>query len=171
MRSILRPALTLFVALSLLTGLVYPLAMTGIARLAFPDQAAGSLLLKDGRPVGSTLIGQAFDDPVAPGTGLETQGGVDQLVQHRAGSVLKQADSIHVSVLCLSNLVPAPGACPDQSESPVLEFKRIAGCEKFRSPHVLDVADDLVLRGRVSEPTQSVLNDGCGEITDLDADP
>ena len=60
---ILRPALVLFAVLTLITGLVYPLAVTGVAQLAFPSQAAGSLVLRDGKPVGSTLIGQAFNDP------------------------------------------------------------------------------------------------------------
>ena len=60
---LLRPALGLFVLLSLLTGLVYPLAVTGVAQLAFPAQANGSLILRDGQPVGSVLIGQAFADP------------------------------------------------------------------------------------------------------------
>jgi K+-transporting ATPase ATPase C chain len=59
----LRPALTLFAALSLITGLAYPLAVTGVAQLAFPEAANGSLVLRDGRPVGSALIGQAFSDP------------------------------------------------------------------------------------------------------------
>lgn len=63
MNSPLRPALTLFILLSLITGLAYPLAVTGIARAAFPAQANGSLILRDGRPVGSALIGQAFSDP------------------------------------------------------------------------------------------------------------
>ncbi len=59
----LRPALTLFVVLSLLTGLAYPLAVTAIAQLAFPDAANGSLIVRDGRTVGSDLIGQSFGDP------------------------------------------------------------------------------------------------------------
>lgn len=59
----LRPACVLFVLLSLITGLVYPLAVTGVAQLAFPQAANGSLILKDGKPVGSALIGQAFSDP------------------------------------------------------------------------------------------------------------
>lgn len=59
----LRPALTLFVLLSAITGLAYPLAVTGVAQLAFPDAANGSLILRDGKPVGSELIGQAFSDP------------------------------------------------------------------------------------------------------------
>jgi len=63
MNTQLRPALTLFVALSLITGLAYPLAVTGVAQVLFPHQANGSLVLKDGKPVGSELIGQAFADP------------------------------------------------------------------------------------------------------------
>lgn len=59
----LRPALTLFAALSVITGLAYPLAVTGIAQAVFPDAANGSLIVRAGRPVGSALIGQAFSDP------------------------------------------------------------------------------------------------------------
>lgn len=63
MNTQLRPALTLFVALSLVTGLAYPLAVTGIAQLLFANAANGSLVLRDGRPVGSSLVGQSFSDP------------------------------------------------------------------------------------------------------------
>ena len=56
----LRPALVLLLALTLLTGLAYPFAMTGIAGAIFPDKAAGSLVEREGKPVGSTLIGQSF---------------------------------------------------------------------------------------------------------------
>lgn len=59
----IRPAITLLVAMTLLLGVVYPLVVTGIARLAFPRQAAGSLLYSDGHLVGSTLIGQSFSNP------------------------------------------------------------------------------------------------------------
>ena len=60
---LLRPALVLFTALTLVTGVLYPLAVTGVAQSVFPAQAAGSLVLRDGQPVGSSLIGQAFSDP------------------------------------------------------------------------------------------------------------
>ena len=60
---LLRPALVLFTALTLVTGVLYPLVVTGVAQSVFPAQAAGSLVLRDGQPVGSSLIGQAFSDP------------------------------------------------------------------------------------------------------------
>ncbi|WP_374678353.1 potassium-transporting ATPase subunit KdpC [Piscinibacter sp.] len=63
MNTQLRPALVLFAVLSLVTGLVYPLAVTGVAQIVMPESANGSLIVKDGKPVGSALIGQAFSDP------------------------------------------------------------------------------------------------------------
>lgn len=63
MDTLLRPALVLFAALSLLCGIGYPLAVTGLAQTLFPAQAAGSLIVKDGKTVGSALIGQGFVDP------------------------------------------------------------------------------------------------------------
>lgn len=59
----LRPALVSLLLLTLITGVIYPLMVTGIAQVAFPSQANGSLIIKDGQAVGSTLIGQSFDDP------------------------------------------------------------------------------------------------------------
>jgi len=61
--TLFRPALVLFVLLSLLTGIAYPYAITGIAALVFPREAAGSLVERDGKVVGSLLIGQSFSDP------------------------------------------------------------------------------------------------------------
>jgi potassium-transporting ATPase KdpC subunit len=62
MKNMLRPLFILFFMLTFLTGVVYPLLLTGVAQTLFPAQAHGSLLLRDGKPVGSALIGQNFTD-------------------------------------------------------------------------------------------------------------
>ena len=63
MNATFRPLFVLFVLLSLVTGIAYPLVVTGVAKIAFPSQAAGSLVERGGKVVGSTLIGQSFSDP------------------------------------------------------------------------------------------------------------
>lgn len=63
MLRLLRPALSLLVGFTVLTGLIYPLVVTGLAQTVFPWRANGSVLAVAGRPVGSVLIGQAFDAP------------------------------------------------------------------------------------------------------------
>ena len=59
----LRPALILLVVLTVVTGVIYPVIVTVVAQVVFPHQANGSLIVKDGKVVGSALIGQPFDDP------------------------------------------------------------------------------------------------------------
>ncbi len=63
MNLMLRPLLVLFALLTILTGLVYPLVVTGIGKILFPRQVSGSLLMRDGKTVGSSLISQSFQDP------------------------------------------------------------------------------------------------------------
>ena len=63
MTTLFRPALVLLLILTLLTGVAYPLLVTGIVQVVFPVQAGGSLLMRDGKAVGSSLIGQSFSDP------------------------------------------------------------------------------------------------------------
>lgn len=62
MKTLIRPAVTLFAALTAITGVVYPLAVTAIAQATFPSQATGSVIVRDGKAVGSSLIGQSFTD-------------------------------------------------------------------------------------------------------------
>ena len=63
MNTLIRPAIVLFLIMTVLTGIVYPFAVTGLAQLLFHDQAAGSLVMAGGHAVGSRLIGQSFSDP------------------------------------------------------------------------------------------------------------
>ncbi|AEJ01769.1 Potassium-transporting ATPase C chain [Nitrosomonas sp. Is79A3] len=63
MKNLIRPAITLFILISLITGLLYPLAVTSIAQIAFPEQAAGSLVKRGEEVIGSSLIGQSFSGP------------------------------------------------------------------------------------------------------------
>jgi K+-transporting ATPase ATPase C chain len=63
MRAQLKPAIIILALLTLITGVIYPLLITVVAQVAFPAQANGSLIVKDGQAIGSSLIGQPFDDP------------------------------------------------------------------------------------------------------------
>lgn len=63
MKTLLRPAIGLFLAFTVITGVIYPLLVTGAAQLLFPHAANGSVIKRDGRPLGSELIGQPFADP------------------------------------------------------------------------------------------------------------
>lgn len=63
MSKLLRQAFVLLLLMTVITGVLYPLAATGLAQLIFPQQASGSLIVRNGKPVGSVLIGQSFTDP------------------------------------------------------------------------------------------------------------
>jgi len=63
MRTLIRNALMLLLALTLLTGVIYPLLVTGVAQIVFPARSNGSMIVRGGKPMGSELIGQPFADP------------------------------------------------------------------------------------------------------------
>jgi len=62
-REQIKPAIYIFIVLTIITGIIYPLFVTGVAQVFLHDKANGSLIYRDGKPVGSALIGQAFEDP------------------------------------------------------------------------------------------------------------
>ncbi len=63
MLTMMRTAVMSLLVFTILTGLIYPMAVTGISQVIFPDQANGSIVMKNGRPIGSALVGQQFSDP------------------------------------------------------------------------------------------------------------
>src|SRR5712691_9119108 len=145
----LRPALMILLLMTLLTGVAYPLVVTGIAQTLFRAQANGSLVVKDGKPVGSTLIGQPFDDPKyfwsrpsatspfadnagsSSGSNLSpTNPDLVKAVQGRVDA-LRAADpgnAVHVPV----DLVTASGSGLDPHISPAAALYQVARVAKAR---------------------------------------
>lgn len=146
---LLRPAIVLFAGLSVLTGLAYPLATTGVARLAFPHQASGSLIERDGQVVGSALIGQAFTSPgyfwgrpsasgpmpynggASGGSNLgPTNPALAQAVQDRIAA-LKAADPGNAAAVP-ADLVTASGSGLDPHISPAAAAYQVARVARAR---------------------------------------
>jgi potassium-transporting ATPase KdpC subunit len=63
MRTLIRPVIVLFLVMTVITGIAYPLVVTGLSQALFPSQARGSLISQEGKVIGSRLIGQSFSDP------------------------------------------------------------------------------------------------------------
>ena len=150
MTTLIRPALSLFVLLSVLTGLIYPAAVTCIAQLVFPTAADGSLIVRDGKAVGSELIGQNFTDPkyfwgrpsaTAPNpyNGAESSGSNlgplnPALVEAVKGRVeALQAADPHNTLAIPVELVTASGSGLDPQISPAGAEYQIARVAKARN--------------------------------------
>jgi K+-transporting ATPase ATPase C chain len=161
MQTLLRPAVSLFVLLSAITGIAYPLVVTGIARVAFPDAAGGSLVVKDGKAIGSTLIGQNFTDPKhfwgrpsatgphpynAAASGGSNQGPLNPaLVDAVKGRIdaLKAADPGNVKPVPV-DLVTASASGLDPHISPEAaryQLQRIAAARKLSIERVASLID------------------------------
>jgi potassium-transporting ATPase KdpC subunit len=161
----LRQALMALAALTLITGFLYPLVITGIAQVLFPRQANGSLILIDGKPVGSSLIGQPFDAPkyfwsrpsaTAPfpynaaassGSNLgPTNDALIKTVQARIDA-LKAADPDNPLPIPV-DLVTASGSGLDPHISPVAAEYQVRRIARVRG------LDDTVVRGLVAQHTE-----------------
>ena len=146
----LRPAFVIAVVLTVVTGLAYPAVVTGLAQILFPSQANGSLILKDGKPVGSNLIGQPFDDPkyfwgrpsaTSPfpdnagssgGSNLgPTNPDLQKAVQGRIDA-LKAADPGNTAPIPV-DLVTASGSGLDPHISPAAAFYQVQRVAKARN--------------------------------------
>ena len=165
MRAQLRPAIMALLILTILTGLIYPLAVTGIAQAIFPHQANGSLLIKDGRPIGSALIGQPFDDAryfwgrpsatspfpynaaASSGSNLgPTNPALIQAVQTRIAA-LKAADPGNTTLIPV-DLVTASGSGLDPHISPAAADYQVRRVARARG------MDENVVRRLVAEQTE-----------------
>ncbi|HVN85733.1 MAG TPA: potassium-transporting ATPase subunit KdpC [Candidatus Binatia bacterium] len=145
----LRTAIVMLAALTVLTGVVYPLGVTGIAQVLFPSQAAGSLITKDGKVIGSSLIGQPFDDPkyfwgrlsatspspysagASSGSNLgPLSDGLHDAVQGRV-SALRDADPNQTGPIPV-DLVTASGSGLDPHISPAAAYYQVPRVARLR---------------------------------------
>jgi potassium-transporting ATPase KdpC subunit len=165
MRAHLRPAIVSLALLSVVTGLAYPAIVTVVAQLIFPHQASGSLIEKDGKAVGSTLIGQPFDDPkyfwsrpsatspfgynagASSGSNLSpTNADLIKTVQGRVDA-LRAADPRNTAAVPV-DLVTASGSGLDPHISPAAALYQVSRVAKARK------LDEAVVRNLVGEHTE-----------------
>ncbi|WP_447984100.1 potassium-transporting ATPase subunit KdpC [Nitrospira sp. Nam74] len=158
MRAQVKPAIMMLLLLTVLTGLVYPLGITAMAQLLFPHQANGSLLINGGRVVGSSLIGQPFDDPkyfwsrpsattpfpynaaASPGSNLgPTNDALIQAVRRRVDA-LKAADPDNIAPVPV-DLVTASGSGLDPHISPAAAEYQVQRVARLR-----DIEEHIVRR-------------------------
>ena len=180
MTSLLRPALTLLIAFSVITGVLYPLAVTGIAQLLFANTANGSVVERDGKPLGSELIGQAFADPkyfwgrpsaTAPFANNPSASGASNLgptnqalsdaVKQRIDA-LRQADpgnaaSVPVDLVTASASGVDPDISPAAARYQVDRVARVRGIAPAEVSRLIDQATQGRQFGLLGEPRVNVL--------------
>lgn len=180
MKTILRPALVLFAVLTLVTGMAYPLVVTGVAQTLFPAQASGSLILRDGKPVGSALIGQNFTEPGhfwgrpsatspmpynAAASGGSNQGPLNPALVDAVKSridALRAADPGNTAPIPV-DLVTASASGLDPHISPAAANYQVARVAKARGlsvekvHHLLEQQTDRPLLGLLGERRVNVL--------------
>ncbi len=148
-RSVILPSIMFLLIFTMIAGLVYPLVVTGIAQLAFPDQANGSLIERDGVVLGSALIGQQFDDPAYFWGRLSATGPFPYNAAASSGSnygqttqalydmIAARVDALHAAdpentALIPVDLVTASSSGLDPHISPAAAFYQVARVARQR---------------------------------------
>jgi K+-transporting ATPase ATPase C chain len=175
----LRPALVVLALLTLLTGVAYPLLVTGVAQAAFPSQANGSLIEQGGRVIGSALIGQQFEDPkyfwgrlsaTAPAYNAAASSGsnLGPLNPALEDEVKKRVDALHAAdpgntALVPVDLVTSSASGLDPHVSPAAAYYQVARVarERHLDRALVDALVDAHVEGRalavLGEPVVNVL--------------
>lgn len=173
----LRPALVMTILFAMLLGLAYPLALTGIGQLVFPSQANGSLIVQDGKAIGSRLIGQGFASdryfhsrPSAAGKGYDglassgsNLGPTSQALADRVKADVAKIKGTSPASTVPSDLVTASasGLDPDISpEAAYYQIDRVARVRRLDAAQVRSLVDQSVERpllGVIGEPRVNVL--------------
>lgn len=160
-----RACLVLFVAFTVLLGVVYPVAITAVAQLTFPDQANGSLVERDGVVIGSLLIGQSFDDPAyfwgrpsatskpydasaSAGSNLGPSNPALADAVAKRIAVLRAVDRLSDDIAIPVDLVTASGSGLDPNISPAAALYQVRRVAKARK------LDEGVVRGMVAQHTE-----------------
>jgi potassium-transporting ATPase KdpC subunit len=180
-----KQAFLLFLTLGILTGILYPLAVTGIAQAIFPKQANGSLIYRDGKPIASALVGQPFTDPryfwsrpsaTSPMPyNAESSGGsnlgptnpdLTKAVQERI-AMLKQADPDNEALIPV-DLVTSSASGLDPHISPAAAEYQIARVAKARGLNVAAVRQQVARHTK--NRTFGLLGEPCVNVVELNLD-